>query len=71
MPLRSVWELRFTSRDDGWAILGIVAPTGYVRGAVLAHTTDGGRDWTPLTPPVPHVRYVPPKPQCGSACRRP
>jgi photosystem II stability/assembly factor-like uncharacterized protein len=71
VPPRSVWNLRFTSRDDGWAIFGAVTSTGYLRGAALAHTTNGGRDWTPLTPPVPKVRYVAPKPQCGSACRRP
>jgi photosystem II stability/assembly factor-like uncharacterized protein len=71
VPPRSVWDLRFTSPDDGWAIFGVVTRTGYERGAALAHTTNGGRDWTAVSPPVPHVRYAPPKPQCGASCARP
>jgi photosystem II stability/assembly factor-like uncharacterized protein len=71
VPPRSVWNLRFTSPDDGWAIFGVVTGTGYLRGAALARTTNGGRDWSAVTPPVPRVRYVAPTPQCGSACRRP
>jgi photosystem II stability/assembly factor-like uncharacterized protein len=58
---RQVWDLQFTSPVDGWAIFG----------AALVQTTDGGRDWTPLTPPVPRIRYVAPKPPCNSPCRRP
>lgn len=71
VPPRSVWDLRFTSPDDGWAIFGIVTATGYERGAALAHTTDGGRDWTAVAPPVPKVKPYVPKPQCGAACARP
>jgi len=71
VPPRSVWNLRFTSPSDGWAIFGAVTGTGYLRGAALAHTTNGGRDWTPLTPPVPRVHYTAPKPQCGAVCARP
>jgi photosystem II stability/assembly factor-like uncharacterized protein len=68
---QELYDLRFVSPSEGWAILGFVEPTGYENAIVLAHTTNGGRDWTPLAPPVPHVRYTAPKPQCGSTCRRP
>jgi hypothetical protein len=68
---QELYDLRFASPTEGWAILGFVRSTGYENAIVLVHTTNGGRDWTPLTPPVPKVRYVAPKPQCGSACRRP
>lgn len=71
VPPRSLWDLRFTSPDEGWAIFGAVTDTGYLRGAALAHTTDGGRDWAAVAPPVPRVRYAAPRPQCGSACARP
>ena len=71
VPPRSVWDIRFASRDDGWAIFGVFTKTGYLRGAALARTTDGGRDWTPLTPPVPRRPPFHVKPQCGAACARP
>jgi photosystem II stability/assembly factor-like uncharacterized protein len=61
VPPRQVWDLQFTSARRGWAIFG----------DALVRTTDGGRDWTPLTPPVPRVKAFVPKPPCNSPCRRP
>ena len=52
-PPPRIWDVDFTSRSDGWAIF---AARG---GAALVHTTDGGRDWTPLSPPVPKSRRRP------------
>ena len=60
-----IWDVDFTSRSDGWAIF---AARG---GAALVHTTDGGLDWTPLSPPVPRFRRPHVRQACGSACRRP
>jgi photosystem II stability/assembly factor-like uncharacterized protein len=61
----SVWSVQFASRDDGWAIFGMK------KGPVLVHTTDGGRHWQPLSPPVPRIPLTPVAPLCGSNCRRP
>jgi photosystem II stability/assembly factor-like uncharacterized protein len=65
---QSVWDMTFVSPTTGWAILA------FDRGnaAVLARTTNGGRDWLPLRPPVPKPPPLPvPKPICASSCRRP
>ena len=62
----SIWQETFTSAADGWAIVGLDG------GPALIHTTDGGRWWSPLTPPVPKLpRLHPRAPMCGSSCRRP
>jgi photosystem II stability/assembly factor-like uncharacterized protein len=68
---QELYDVHFVSPSEGWAILGFVNRTGFENAIVLGHTTNGGRDWTPLTPPVPHVKPFVPKPQCGSACRQP
>ena len=39
-----IWDLNFASPTTGWAIF--VTRTG----DALVRTTDGGRDWSPLTP---------------------
>jgi photosystem II stability/assembly factor-like uncharacterized protein len=64
----AVWNMRFTSPTTGWAIMSF--EHGMV--AALARTTNGGRDWSPLTPPVPKPP-PPPKPitRCASSCLRP
>jgi photosystem II stability/assembly factor-like uncharacterized protein len=41
-----VWDVQFTSASAGWAIFGVRD------GAALVHTTNGGRDWTPVHPPT-------------------
>jgi photosystem II stability/assembly factor-like uncharacterized protein len=50
VPLRvvpaSLWDMTFTSPTNGWAIFGLAG--GNV--AALARTTNGGRDWLPLSP---------------------
>jgi photosystem II stability/assembly factor-like uncharacterized protein len=62
-----VWAPDFVTPDDGWAVF----PTGN-SGEALVRTTDGGRTWTPLTPPEPKLPPAPtPAPVCGSSCRRP
>jgi photosystem II stability/assembly factor-like uncharacterized protein len=60
-----IWDVDFTSRSNGWAIFAVR------NGIALVHTTNGGRDWTPLSPPVPKLRPVHVRPACGSACTRP
>jgi len=62
-----VWAPDFATSSQGWAVF----PAGD-SGAALVRTSDGGRTWTPLAPPMPKQRPVPtPKPACGSACQRP
>jgi len=64
----AVWNLTFTSPTAGWAILGVEHNSV----PVLARTTNGGRDWTPLRPPVPKLPPVlPPPTPCASSCLRP
>jgi hypothetical protein len=64
----TIWNLTFTSPTTGWAIFTFAH--GSV--AALARTTNGGRDWLPLSPPVPKLPPLPkPKPVCASPCRRP
>jgi photosystem II stability/assembly factor-like uncharacterized protein len=46
----AIWDVNFTSRLTGWAIFGTR------NGPALVHTVNGGRDWMPLTPPVPKFR---------------
>jgi photosystem II stability/assembly factor-like uncharacterized protein len=61
-----IWDVHFTSRLTGWAIFSTRT------GAALVHTANGGRDWTPLTPPVPRFPAPPPTPKpCAPPCRRP
>jgi photosystem II stability/assembly factor-like uncharacterized protein len=61
-----IWDVNFTSPLKGWAIFATRT------GAALVQTTNGGRDWTPLTPPVPRFPAVRPAPKtCASPCRRP
>jgi photosystem II stability/assembly factor-like uncharacterized protein len=43
---KQLWDLTFTSPSTGRAIFGIG------EGAALARTTNAGRDWLPLAPPV-------------------
>jgi photosystem II stability/assembly factor-like uncharacterized protein len=46
----AIWDVDFTSRLAGWAIFGTR------NGPALVRTVNGGRDWMPLTPPVPQLR---------------
>lgn len=65
VPAPHVSYLEFASRDDGWAIFELG------NGLALVHTSDGGRTWAPLKPPVPKLKLPPRKPICNSPCRRP
>jgi photosystem II stability/assembly factor-like uncharacterized protein len=60
-----VWDVDFTSGTNGWAIFGTRD------GVALVRTSDGGRDWSPLAPPVPRFPAPRQQPSCGSGCRRP
>jgi photosystem II stability/assembly factor-like uncharacterized protein len=62
-----VWAPDFATSSQGWAVF----QAGNA-GDALVRTTDGGRTWTPLTPPMPKLPPMPaPARACGSACRRP
>jgi len=70
-PRGWIWQAQFTSADDGWAVFWL-PEGGRSSAGALVRTTDGGRDWTPLEPPVPKPPPLPKqKPACGSSCRRP
>jgi photosystem II stability/assembly factor-like uncharacterized protein len=43
--LPRITDVAFMSPTNGWAIFSVP------QGAALVHTTNGGRDWTPLVPP--------------------
>lgn len=65
--LGSGWAVDFVTADDGWAV--VLAANSI---AALVRTIDGGRTWTPLTPPEPKLPPTPtPAQVCGSPCRRP
>jgi photosystem II stability/assembly factor-like uncharacterized protein len=61
----AIWDLDFTSASNGWAIFTTRD------GVALVRTTDGGRDWAPLAPPVPRFPTPRTPRACGSACQRP
>jgi len=69
--LPRIRDVNFTSLSDGWAIFALPARYGPNVGAALVHTSDGGRDWSPLAPPVPKLPPSRTTSTCGSACRRP
>jgi photosystem II stability/assembly factor-like uncharacterized protein len=65
--LGSGWAVDFVTVDDGWTVF---LATNLI--AALVRTTDGGRTWTPLTPPEPKLPPVPSPPRvCASSCRHP
>jgi len=64
----SIWNAVFSSADDGWAIFAQPGMTAY---PALVQTTDGGRDWSALAPPVPKPKPIPTRTVCASWCQRP